>query len=233
MKHKTISTFFDFLEIVDKSKTNKTDLVLYRGQSEKKALIPSIARDNPKINTTSLEKEMLSELQRRSNTMIEGQQFDVWDWLVYAQHFGMKTRLLDWTSNPLTALWFACINENKIGQDSVIYIFQNAENFLLDKSNELTPFNQEKTRVLKPILNNERIIAQSGWFTAHKFSEQTKSFVDLRRNTDIHHSITEVEIPSGTKISILESLNVFGINYQTLFPDVNGICKQMNWEFKQ
>jgi len=38
---------------------------------------------------------------------------DEWEWLVWAQHYGMKTRLLDWTSNPLTALWFACSNVYK------------------------------------------------------------------------------------------------------------------------
>src|SRR5580658_5305020 len=46
-----------------------------------------------------------------------------------AQHYGMKTRLLDWTGNPLTALWFACSNEFKKDNDSVVYMLKNAETF--------------------------------------------------------------------------------------------------------
>ena len=132
MLKKTVRASFEFLEIVDKAKTNKTDLILYRGQTEKKPLIPSIARDNPKLDTTEMERRMLDELKRRTQTMIDGNEFDEWDWLVYAQHFGMKTRLPDWTSNPLVALWFACSNEFKLSQDSVIYIFKKADAFLLD-----------------------------------------------------------------------------------------------------
>lgn len=231
MQKKTIKTFFEYLELVDKSKTSTTDLLLFRGQSEKKPLIPSIARKDSKVDTTDIEKKMLEELKRRTKTLIDGMQFDDWDWLVYAQHFGMKTRLLDWTSNPLTALWFACSNEFKKDVDSVVYILKNAETFLLDKSKETSPFDRTKTRVLKPTLNNERIIAQAGWFTAHKYSNSAKCFVDLRTNTDIETSIIEVTVPKGIKPSILESLNVFGINSQVLFPDVIGICNQMNWEF--
>ena len=133
MLKKTVRASFEFLEIVDKAKTNKTDLILYRGQTEKKPLIPSIARDNPKLDTTEMERRMLDELKRRTQTMIDGNEFDEWDWLVYAQHFGMKTRLPDWTSNPLVALWFACSNEFKLSQDSVIYIFKKADAFLLDE----------------------------------------------------------------------------------------------------
>jgi len=231
MQKKTINTFFEFLDLVDKSKNSTADLLLFRGQSEKKSLVPSIARNNSKVDTTEIEKKMLDELIRRTKTMINAAQFDEWDWLIYAQHFGMKTRLLDWTSNPLTALWFACSNEFKKDIDSVVYILKSAENYLLDKSKETSPFNRSKTRVLKPTLNNERIIAQSGWFTAHKYSTSAKCFVDLRKNTDIEKSIIEVVIPKVIKPTILDSLNVFGINNQTLFPDVSGICKHMNWEF--
>jgi hypothetical protein len=231
MQKRNINTFFEFLEIVDKTKVKKSDLVLYRGQSEKKPLIPSIARSNPKLDTTEVERKMLEELKRRTKIMIDGNEFDEWDWLVYAQHYGMKTRLLDWTSNPLVALWFACSNEFIMSQNSVIYILKSADVFLLDKSDEVTPFNTKKTRVLKPTLNNERIIAQAGWFTAHKYSKTASRFVDLRTNTEIKDSIMEIEIPAKIKSVILDSLNVFGINNQTIFPDVAGLCKHMNWEF--
>ncbi|MCJ7446804.1 MAG: FRG domain-containing protein [Bacteroidales bacterium] len=231
MKKQKVTSFFNYLELVTKSKTKATELLLFRGQSESKPLIPSIARDNPESDTTDLEKKMLEELIRRTKTKLNSTQFDEWDWLVYAQHFGMKTRLLDWTSNPLTALWFACSNEFKKNNDSFVYILKNADTFLLDKQKESSPFNRTKTRVLKPTLNNDRIIAQAGWFTAHKYSKGSERFVDLRTNIDINTSITELTIPKNIKSDVLENLNVFGINSQTLFPEISGICKHLNWEF--
>jgi len=174
---------------------------------------------------------MLEELKRRTRMLIDGMQFDKWDWLIYAQHYGMKTHLLDWTSNPLAVLWFSCSNEFKKDVDSVVYILKNAEIYLYDKTNETSTFNKTKTKALKPTLNNERIIAQVGWFTAHKYSTSVNCFVDLRTNKEIQNSIIEMTIPKKIKPEILESLNVFGINSQTLFPDITGICNQMNWEF--
>lgn len=231
MTKEKITTFFDYFEIIENIKLKNNDIILYRGQSEIRPLIPSVARKDSKINTSEIELNLLNELKRRSKTLITNQDFDDWDWLVYAQHFGLKTRLLDWSSNPLTALWFACSNLNK-DENPVVYILKNAQDYLLDKTEDINPFDKSKTKVLKPSLNNQRIIAQSGWFTAHKYSESSKRFVDLTTNPLVHKNLIEVEIPKNLKTNLLDKLNLFGINYQTLFPDVSGLCNQLNWEFK-
>ncbi|MBK6266956.1 FRG domain-containing protein [Marivirga sp. S37H4] len=231
MDTQIIKKFLDYLKLIENLKVDTAELLLFRGQSSNDPLLPSIARKEPKKDTTELERQMLKELIRQTNTKINGQQFDEWDWLIYAQHYGMKTRLLDWTSNPLTALWFACSNPYKMNSDSYVYIFLHAEEFLLDKSKEKSPFTRSKTKVLKPTLNNQRVISQSGWFTAHKYSKTNERFVDLRSNREMKENIMEVQIPNEIKTKILEGLNLFGINNKSLFNDIGGICQHINWEF--
>ncbi|MBX3163644.1 MAG: FRG domain-containing protein [Bacteroidetes bacterium] len=230
MTEKRINSFADYLAIVDKMVKKKPHLILYRGQSNNYSLIPSVARKNPQVNTTNIEKQMLDELIRTSQTVVRNQNFDKWEWLIYAQHFGMKTRLLDWTTNPLIALWFACFNEYKNTQDSFVYVFGGAQDYMLDKSIYADPFMPSKTMVFKPTMNNERIVAQAGWFTAHQYSKKARRFVDLRTNLEIKNNIMEITIPAAIKPNIIENLNVFGINNRTVFPDIIGICKHLNWE---
>lgn len=228
MEKKTIQDFESYLALVSRLASND-GIILYRGQSDKYALLPSAVRDNPKHDTTVVERAMLMELKRRAQLKITTSFRDDWDWLVYAQHYGMKTRLLDWTSNPLIGLWFACSNEYKMSIDSYVYVFIADNSYLIDRKK--SPFDVSKTRILRPALNNERIIAQSGWFTAHKFSDRTKSFVSLETNTELKKNILEIRIPFTLKKAILKRLSIFGVNYQTLFPDISGICNHLNWMY--
>ena len=174
---------------------------------------------------------MLTELKRRTQLTVKTVLTTDWEWLVYAQHFGMKTRLLDWSSNPLAALWFACSDEEKSGGNSFVYILTADKSLLINTKEKDDPFAISKTRILRPALNNERIIAQSGWFTAHPFSNNRRRFVRLETNKELMQHLTEVKIPASIKSEVLKRLSVFGISSDTLFPDIVGICKHLNWMY--
>ena len=232
MKIINIKNFGDYLVRIETVTARDKFIGLYRGQSDDKPLLPSIAREKPVKDTTPLEVEMLSELKRRTETLLVRDLKDNWDWLVFAQHFGMKTRLLDWTSNPLTALWFACVSEYKMDQDSYVFLFLAKSLHILNKEKDPDPFKKSRTKVLRPPQNNERVIAQSGWFTAHRYSTSSNRFVKLETNRDLKKYIVKFIIPKSEKQDILKKLNKFGINNQTMFPDFEGVCKQLNWEFE-
>lgn len=230
MEQKKIKTFQEYLAIIDNLTEANHEILLFRGQSDNSPLLPSIARKDPKFNSIEVEKEMLKELKRRTQLTIKTTLITDWEWLVYAQHFGMKTRLLDWSSNPLTALWFACSNEYKINQNSYVYIFIADKSLLINTAEKGSPFVTTTTRILRPALNNERIIAQAGWFTSHIYAKDGK-FIALENNRILTKKLIQVEIPAKIKKEVLSRLSIFGINSQSLFPDVIGICNHLNWMF--
>lgn len=228
IKINSLQKFIDEVESID---LLGYDIVIYRGQMENFPLLPSIARKNSRFDSTNIEKEMLDELQRRSPLLMRNTPTNKWDWLVFAQHFGLKTRLLDWSSNPLIALWFACESYDKNKDDCYVYRLAVDKNMIIDVEKNETPYSNSRTRILRPTLNNERIIAQSGWFTAHKFSKKAKRFIPLETITDIKKSIIQFEISGNIKSQLRDTLATLGVSNRTVYPDIIGLCNHLNYKY--
>ena len=226
MKKTQFTSLHEFLEAT--SSFPQDQLVLFRGQSHAHDLRPKIGRKDPKQDTTETERQMLAELRRRGDRVLGVATEDDWELMTLAQHFGMATRLLDWTSNPLVALWFSCAYADA-DEPSFVYMFKVKPDRVVDRTKTASPFGSGPTKVLKPTLNNSRIIAQSGWFTSHKHSSKANEFVALQRNPEVTSDLTQMEVPSLLHQQLLKQLNVLGFNFHTMFPDIEGLCRHINF----
>jgi len=173
---------------------------------------------------------MLAELRRVGSGFLPQPEEDDWDLLARAQHYGMATRLLDWTSNPLSALWFACRDRDS-NKSGFVYSFDPAEDQVLSKSKGKGPFEAGRTVVYRPRLNSARISAQAGWFTLHRFSAKAGAFVPLDTNPNVKDKIDKWEIMGDRKDEFLLGLDQLGINYQSMFPDLEGVSRHLNWVY--
>jgi hypothetical protein len=121
---------------------NASGAVWLRGQSSKEwSLQPSIGRSGntwlglslrpthqgkaKKLDDLSvmcgIEYNLLHQFRRYAHTQLQREPTR-WETITMAQHHGLPTRLLDWTSNPLVALYFAAEADND--SDGVVYAFR-------------------------------------------------------------------------------------------------------------
>ncbi|EKF9639286.1 FRG domain-containing protein [Vibrio cholerae] len=94
---------------------------LFRGHANKEfELLPSIYRRQQWFsNEDKIIREIIMRCPSEFSSMTSS-----FEKLVKMQHYGLPTRLLDVTENPLVALYFACVGEKHLDEDGELIVFR-------------------------------------------------------------------------------------------------------------
>lgn len=224
----SVSTLSAFVAHVENHCAGES--VLFRGQCDDKPLLPKIARLNTAEGVLVAERRMFEDFKRQALPHLDHTPESDWDWLALAQHFGMATRLLDWSTNPLAALWFAVNRPARDGASAVVWYFEPAQNDFQDPKTHSDPFTLDRTRVFRPRHITQRIIAQAGYFTCHKYLEGVqRKYIPLDHNASFKRRLTKIVIPSDAFSDLRRDLDRFGVNAASLYGGLDGVCRHIEW----
>jgi hypothetical protein len=167
-------SFDDFCEFVEKR--TRSDRRVYRGQDSDWPLVPYIGRYRRTRDVQHAEEKLFPLVKERAGKYLSAvcpsRPDNDWDWLALAQHYGLPTRLLDWTRDPFIALWFAVKarpRAERVWRPEVYALLPDPADMVTTKMGE-SPFDVKRTRVFVPYEGFPRAEAQKAAFTvfAHR-----------------------------------------------------------------
>jgi hypothetical protein len=165
-----------------------------------------------------------------------------WEWYFLMQHYGLPTRLLDWTSGSLIGLHFA-LSANTGKTDAAVWVLDPwALNSWSCGCSDLVltggEFREQpiarkylrrvyqrfrmapKPLAIVPPYNSSRITAQRGTFTVHGSSNKGLEKQFARR-------LAKIVIPKAAILQLRQALRTVGVSEFTLFPDLDGLCRDI------
>lgn len=211
---------------------------IYRGHSKAEwKLEPSITRifeniigRHPFRDWTWLEIEnhLMERFKRLAPPYLTTIPSNDVEWLAVEQHYGLPTRLLDWSENPLIALFFAL--SDHLDKDGAVWAVSPIDGL----SNEIELLSDEmRVFAFYPRAIDQRLIAQKGCFTIQTLNNNYEDIEPLEHLPNGLHftEMIKLTIPSSKKVRMLNQLSRIGIGNSFVFPDLTGLSRQIIYDF--
>jgi len=233
----------------------------FRGQEDESwpiesSLARALARKGiPRTAWRTREERIIRIFRRKAHLLLPRTPSDFFEWLALMQHHGAPTRLLDFTWSPYVASFFALDRATK---DAAIWAIlpsalQSGElaNRLFDRSAVhedlpigIHPWNSDRLAeyvlsnrdrwvvVGEPYHLNRRLIAQSGTFVLPcDNGEPVESLIaSMPGGLDAIKKI--VLSTKNLRETAVRKLYTMNLTHATLFPDLDGLARSMDWELE-
>lgn len=178
-------------------------------------VIPSIGRCKVRTTLQKDERRMFKLFKEVALPYLNFAPRNDFEWMAVAQHHGLPTRLLDWTTNPLVAAYFSV--EKEYDQDSAIYMYDSTT--VVDPDEINSPFEVDSVIRYRPPNISDRIVAQAGMFTIHPEPDNPFEPVEM----------VKIKILNSDRARIKQILYKYGISRKTLFPGLESIASDIVW----
>jgi hypothetical protein len=220
-------------------------------------LVPKLYRGEigtyKRINEDEIEDEIREEFICRAPNFFELEPKNEWEWYFLMRHFGLQTRLLDWTDGALLALYFA-VKDTKGEFDAAVWVLDpwklNRTSMSLKEDMVISPsaygvtekdiklvapwlpkqFTKKLSKLpAKPIAIypthiDKRLSSQRSCFTIH--GSDPNGLNEYRY--DSNGCLAMIKIPSFVAEAIRQDLYVCGIDESTIFPDLEGLGRAIS-----
>lgn len=206
---------------------------IYRGQARHWRLQTSFHRTGHADLITYLD-EKVPELENHVNAFAKVE-YDVKDdrslggLLNLAQHHGYPTPLLDWTKSPFVAAFFAFANAERIKGDGTVSIFIFNDREWSAMAGRFAQLRSPKlsVRTLElPGYGNARVLPQQS-ITMFSNVDDIEAIIKQNENSPGQY-LSAISIPANERSRALKDLHLMGITWGSIFPGIEGVCKQLS-----
>lgn len=216
--------------------------IWFRGQEDSQwHLIPSIHRGKLYKKENFITNDFYIYANQIEDNMPNKNNYAAWMSLM--QHYGLPTRMLDWSSSPLIACYFALEKNRNAMNDSCVWVLiprkinkqegfdecvypidaYTVQQMLIPafKSNiDIDDKFKDKIIACHSVEKNLRMYSQQSSFTVHNSTKRLEDICDSE-------TLFKFVIPYKFKQEIYESVSILGISTSFIYPDMEHISKDI------